>query len=470
MDKLRHRFTAGMMLKDCGGTLAAGRRRQGACGISTDSRTIEKGEAFLALVGPNHDGHDFVPQAIEAGASIVVAMRRDEQWRLPRNVALILVGDTTRALVRLAAMHRRRLRGKVLSVTGSCGKSTVKTMLGAILSRAGRCGIAQRSFNNRIGLSLSLLDSEVEDDFTVLEMGTNHPGEIDELARCAKPHAGIITCIGECHLEGLGDRIGVMEAKAELIPHLDPDGVLILNADDPLCASLGARFAGEVRTFGFSGRADVRPINLRRDSGAMAFEACGESFRLPAAGRHNALNAAAAICASMWAGATLEQAREALAQVALPPMRFEKRQLAGVTFILDCYNSNPTAMHAALRGFLDEPVARRRMVVCGDMLEMGDAAQEMHRHLGRTLALTHVDILVAVGPLGRFVLDGWAELAQDQQVALHFPTAQEAWRPVWALTAPGDAVLIKGSRAMKMETVASAIAEHIGLAGKEAAA
>ena len=465
----RHKFTAATIARACGGAIAEGPPQQGADAISTDTRTITPGDAFFALIGPNFDAHDFVPLAAQAGAAIVVAQRQDHRWKLPSGVPLVLVEDTTRALVDLAAWHRGRLAGKLLAVTGSCGKSTVKTMEACILSRAGSVSVAKRSFNNRIGLSLTLLNSPVESDFVVLEMGASRPGEIDELARCARPQAGVITCIGECHLEGLRDRRGVMEAKAELIPHLDPDGVLILNADDPLCLSLAARYPGEVRTFGLSPRADVRPTEVQRQGGGIAFRISGQAFRLPIAGRHNALNAAAALCACTWAGATLEQAREALQQVVLPPMRFERKVIGGVTFILDCYNSNATAMRAALQAFLDEPCARRRMVVTGDMLELGEAAPEIHRRIGRVLALTQVDTVVAVGPLGRFVLDGWVEIAAGYQAAIHFPSPEEAWRSVWALARPGDAVLIKGSRAMEMEKITAAIADDLGLLGKGAA-
>ncbi len=415
----------------------------------------------MALVGPNHDAHEFVPQALEAGASMVVAERREESWRLPADVPLVLVGSTTRALARLAAYHRGRLRGKVLAITGSCGKSTVKTMAAAILKGLGSCTAASKSFNNLIGVSLTLLDAEPGDEFVVLEMGANHPGEIDELARLARPHAGLVTCIWECHLEGLGDRRGVMEAKAELIPHLEPHGLLALNADDRFCMELAERHPA-VRTFGFSPRAHVRPVRLRREGEAQVFEVGGEPFRLRAPGKHNVLNAAAALCLCRWAGATLRQASEALGEVTLPHLRFERRRIGGADYILDCYNSNPTAFRAALRAFLEQGRARRRVVVAGDMLELGEAAPSLHRHLGRVLALTQVDTLVAVGPLGRFVVRGWREFADEGREALHLPSTDGAWRVVARLVAPGDAVLIKGSRAMQLEKIPEAIARHMG--------
>jgi UDP-N-acetylmuramoyl-tripeptide--D-alanyl-D-alanine ligase len=343
-------------------------------------------------------------------------------------------------------------------------------MTAAILSRAGRCTWAPKSFNNRIGVPLTLLKADVEDDFVVLEMGTNHHGEIEELARFARPHAGLITCIGDCHLEGLGNRRGVMEAKGELIPHLKVGGLLALNADDPLCMELTARHAGPVRTFGFSRVADVRPVGLRWEGEGQAFEIARRSFRLPASGRHNVLNAAAAICLAGWAGATSEQASEALAQIVLPGLRFEKRRIGGVEYVLDCYNSNPTAMRAALSTILEESRGRRLVVVCGDMLELGQAGPSMHMHLGRVMALTGVDTLVAVGTLGRYVVRGWSEFAGEGRKAFHLPSVDEAWQVVQENVGPGDIVLIKGSRAMRLETIPDAIVRQMTADRQEAVA
>ncbi len=464
------KFTAAQICQACGGRLAAGQPQVGATAISTDSRTLTAGQAFLALAGPNHDGHSYVPQALQAGATVIVAERRDSGWCLPPGAALVLVAGTSRALLDLAAWHRRRLRGKVLAITGSCGKSTVKTMTAAILSRTGRCTSAPKSFNNRIGVSHTLLAAEAEDDFVVLEMGTSHHGEIDELARAARPHAGLITCIADCHLEGLGDRRGVMEAKGELVGHLEPGGLLALNADDPLCMELAGRHVGAVRTFGFSPGADVRPVGLRPEGEGQAFEICGRSFRLPVPGGHNVLNAAAAVCLSGWAGASLEQCCEALAQVALPDLRLQRRRIGDVEYLLDCYNSNPTAMRAALSTVLERYSGRRLMVVCGDMLELGSAAPHLHMHLGRVLALMRVDTLVAVGPLGRYLVRGWSQFAGEDQKAFHLSSADQAWPVVEQNVEAGDVVLIKGSRAMQLESIPEAIARRAASSQQEAVA
>ena len=465
-----NRFTAEQIAHACGGRIARGEGRRGACGICTDTRTMAEGEAFLALAGANHDGHDFVPQALEAGAPIVVVERFVGEWPLAETQSVVVVEDTTSALMRLASWHRGRLQGSVLAVTGSCGKSTVKEMTGAILKQHGSCTVARKSFNNHIGVPLTILSAREDDAYVVLELGASRPGEIEQLASCARPDLGLITCIGECHLEGFGSREGVREAKAELIPHLAPAGVLVLNADDPLCVSLASKFAGKVATFGFGSDAEIRPEGLRRVGNVWTFEAAGSSFRLPVPCRHNVLNAAAAVCLSLCAGATPEAAAQALSGFALPDLRFRTRDLAGVRFIEDCYNSNPTALRAAVDAFVEEQVRGRRVVVSGDMLELGEHGPELHRRLGRYMATQDIQMLVAVGRLGRHLLAGWNELAGASRHAMHFNRADEGWLALWGQLRPGDAVLVKGSRANELERITALIARHLSGAQREAAA
>jgi len=465
-----NRFAAAQIARACGGRIVSGPPRATASAISTDSRTLRRGEAFFALVGPRYDAHRFVPGALQAGAAVVVAQRLQADWPRSKGVAFVVVDDTTDALVRLAAWHRNRLRGVVVAVTGSCGKSTVKGMVAAILGRCGRCSAAPRSFNNRIGVSLTLLDAREEDDYVVVEMGANAPGEIDELARCARPHVGVITCIGECHLEGFGDIEGVRRAKAELVAHLPPGGGLAVNADDRLCLATAEGFQGEVRTFGFSPGAAVRPEGLRRRDEAWEFSAAGCRFRLAVAGRHNVLNAAAAISASLLAGAQAQCASEALWEFQLPPLRYARHHIQGVTFIEDCYNSNPTALRAAIEAFMDEPVAGRRVMVCGDMLELGQRSEELHVSAGRFLAAHDIQMLVAVGRFGRQLLAGWNEVASFSRRAMRFKDAEGAWRALWKELRAGDAVLIKGSRAMELERIVDSVRRFVADGQEEVAA
>lgn len=463
-------LTATQIARACGGRVVCGDAGAAADGVSTDTRALRPGQAFFALVGPSHDAHSFLPEATAGGAAVFVVQRLLAGWVPPAGAAVVQVPDTGLALLALASWRRQRLDAKVAAVTGSYGKSTVKDMLGAILARNAKCTTAPASYNNRIGVALTLLSAAQDDDFVVLEMGTNHPGEIDELGRAAQPDIGVITAIGEVHLEGLGSLQGVKEAKAELIPHLSPQGTLVLNADDALCASLAGRFTGRTCTFGLSPDATVRAQRIHPSGQGWEFDALGWVFGLPATARYNVVNAAAAICAATSLGASLRSAAEALAEFRPPPMRYERIELAGVTFICDCYNNNPPAMHMALQSFVLERNPGRKIVVCADMLELGAHGPRLHREVGREIAESGVQILVAVGPLARHLLDGWHSRALPHQRALYFESAQHAWSPLLWEVRPGDAVLLKGSRAMRLETITENIAAHLATAEKGAAA
>jgi len=454
-------FTAAQIAAACGGRIVMGGPTARADSVCTDTRTLSAGQAFFALRGENHDAHDHLPQAAAAGAPLFVVEAVPAGWQPPLGTAVIRVKDTARALLALASYHRGRLKAPVVAITGSYGKSTVKAMIGAILARRGRCTVAPKSFNNRIGVALTLLSAAADDDYVVLEMGTNHPGEIDELARAARPELGVITAIGKVHLEGLGDLSGVREAKAEILAHIARPGRLVLNGDCVLCSSLAARFGGTVRTFGLRPGCDVRPSGLAPLGDGWSFNALGEPFILPVGGRFNVLNAAAALGVALELGVPAAEAAQALAAFEPPHLRYEKRTIGEVLFICDCYNGNPCAMHAALGSFMAEPVSGSRVVVCGDMLELGPEGPALHRALGGELAAAGVDMLIAVGRLGRQSVIGWRQQRRPAQIAMHFNSAEEAWQPLWQLVSPGDAVLLKGSRRMALETIPLRISESL---------
>jgi UDP-N-acetylmuramoyl-tripeptide--D-alanyl-D-alanine ligase len=358
----------------------------------------------------------------------------------------------------------------VAGVTGSCGKSTIKNMLSAIMGREGACTAAPSSYNNRVGVPLTLLDADVEDRFVVCEMGANAPGEIDELAACARPDGAIVSCIGDCHLEGFGGREGVRDAKGEIVPHITNGGPLVLNADDELCMTLEDRHDGPVRTFGFTDDAWITPRNLERRAGSWAFRARDETFHLAAPGRYNVANAAAAMALALNMGCSLDAVKEGLAQVSLPPMRYDTSDIRGVTVVEDCYNSNPTAARAAVEAFLEEPVEGRRAVVFGDMLELGERATELHREMGLFLARHDIQMLAAVGEYGREVLKGWNSVASSSRQAMHFRDPEKAWKPVWDQLEAGDGLLLKGSRRVGLEHIVNRIREYVRDADTGAAA
>ncbi|MEF8787805.1 MAG: UDP-N-acetylmuramoyl-tripeptide--D-alanyl-D-alanine ligase [Planctomycetota bacterium] len=465
----RAQFTAADIAAACGGRPVSGPTEVAARGVSTDSRTIQPGQAFVALHGERHDGHTFVPDALRKGASVAVVDRVEPGWNAD-DATLVEVEDTGDALLNLARLHRDRLNAAVAGVTGSCGKSTIKNMLAAILGQEGPCTAAPSSFNNRVGVPLTLLDADVNDRFVVCEMGANAPGEIDELAACARPDGAIVSCIGDCHLEGFGGREGVRDAKGEIVPYITDGGTLVLNRDDELCMTLKERHAGPVRTFGFTDDASVTPRALERRDGSWVFRARGETFHLSAPGRYNVANAAAAMTLALSMGCGMEAVKEGLAQVSLPPMRYDTSEICGVTIVEDCYNSNPTAARAAVDAFLDEPVAGRRAVVFGDMLELGQRAAELHRDMGEFLAKCDIQLLIAVGQHGRDVLDGWNRVASASRQAMHFREAEKAWKPIWDELEAGDGVLLKGSRKVGLERIVNRIQEYVRNADTGAAA
>jgi UDP-N-acetylmuramoyl-tripeptide--D-alanyl-D-alanine ligase len=456
-------LTAAEIAEACNGVVAWGNPLRRARGISTDTRKLQPGQAFFALPGARFDGHDFLALADGCGAAVLVAERVPEDAIGSPQATLVLVSDTARALLDLATARRRYLRARVAAVTGSYGKSTVKQMLGAVLSREACCTIAPASYNNRIGVALTLLAASAEDDFVVLEMGANHTGEIAELAEAAGPELAVLTAIGEVHLEGFGDLRTVQAAKAEIIGHLPADGTLVLNADDALCMELAEGFPGNVRTFGHAADADVRPAALQRAEDGWQFEVGGWAFRVPSSARYDVVNACAAVCAAQVLGASPAAAAAGIRHLRKPPMRYERVELGGVTFVCDCYNSNPPALRAALESFAEEEVGGRRIVVCGDMLELGPRSEELHRECGATAAESGADALFAVGGMARHVVDGWRAAALTGINAYEFAAAEDAWEPLWWELQPGDAVLVKGSRGMHLETIVERVADFLGV-------
>jgi len=452
------RATAREIADACRGHIASGDPHAVAAGVQSDSRALQPGNAFFALRGERFDGHDFVAQAVEIGSRVVVADNVPDGVHPPHRVAVVQVDETERAMLALAAWHRTRMDARVIAITGSYGKTTVKEMLGAMLSRYATCTVAPRSYNNRIGVALTLLSASPHDTFVVLEMGTNAPGEIDELARAARPHIGVITAIAPVHTEGLGGIEGVRDAKAELIPHLPADGLLVLNADQAPCASLAERFDGWVLTFGEQKKASVRVTRIDTTPDGCTFETLGNRFALRSPARYNALNAAAALCVAHELDVPPLEAHSALAALKMPALRYEVRELAGVRFVLDCYNSNPDALRTAVANFASEPAGGTRILVCGDMLELGAQSARVHRELGRELARSKLDMLVAVGPMAADVLAGWDAVASAERAGMHFETAEDAWYPLQRMLRPGDAVLVKGSRRMKLEVIVERIA------------
>ncbi len=432
-------------------------------GYSIDSRSLAPGQLFFAIRGPRFDGHQFAGQALDRGAAGVVVeeafyARAPVEWR----PALLAVADTRSALQTLAREVRRKWGKRLLAVTGSTGKSTTKEMIAAILSRRFRVLRSPGNLNNDYGLPLALLGLEPEHEVAVMELAMSAAGEIARLARLAEPEVGVVTNVAAAHLQFFDSVDAIALAKRELIDYLattGPGAVAVLNEDDERVRKFAEGFPGRVLTFGFSERAAFRAkggqwANGRYSSVKVKAPDWMSEFTVPLPGRHNVENVLAAIAASSLFAIPPEEMRQALAEFQNLHQRSEVLALPGeVTIINDCYNSNPLAMERMLETLAAWPGARRRIVVAGEMLELGPTSPELHRDVGRKCVHNGVAWVIAVQGDARFFLEGAVEGGIPPSHARFFPDAQSAGEFCHTLIVPGDVILVKGSRAVHLETV-----------------
>src|SRR5262245_18491063 len=361
------------------GALVGGRLDTIVAGVSIDSRTCAPGDVFFAIRGPRLDGHAFVADALARGAAAAVVSRFPVERALPPDVPLVLVEDTTRALHRLAAFHRRRWPIPVVAVTGSNGKTTTKELCAAVLAERFRVLKAGGSFNNQWGVPLTLLGLGATHEAAVLELGMNAFGEIAALAQLARPQVGVVTMIAPAHLQGVGSIEGVQRAKGELVQAIPADGTVVLNADDPLVLALARHARGRVLTYGQAPMADVRIAGVRTISGGLGFELATDGERvdvhLPLSGRHNAWNAAAAAAVGLALGIPLAGVASGLGRAVPVKGRLVWRDAGGVRILDDTYNANPVSLRAALDALRDAASVGRVWVVFGDMLELGPVSE-----------------------------------------------------------------------------------------------
>ena len=349
-----------------------------ALAYSIDSRTVQPGELFFAVKGERMDGHDFVPQALEKGA-VSAVVRKDHLARYPVKAGLLAVDDTLVALQTLAAAVRRLWGKTLVGVTGSTGKTTTKEAIAHVLASCFRVLKSEGNFNNHFGLPLMLLKLEPEHEAAVIEMGMSHRGEIAALAKIAQPEIGVVTNVAPVHLEFFDSVAGIARAKYELIESLPTGGTAILNADDEYVSQFGRDFHGKVVMYGLHASADVRAENIQhRGAEGSVFDVVVDGRREPVVlhmvGTHNIYNALAAIAVGLQRGLNPAEAAGALATLAPAEKRGAVVQLGNITVINDCYNSNPTALDAMVDALAAMP-AKRRIVVAGEMLELGPAGR-----------------------------------------------------------------------------------------------
>jgi UDP-N-acetylmuramoyl-tripeptide--D-alanyl-D-alanine ligase len=422
-----------------------------AQGYSIDSRSIRPGELFFAVKGERLDGHDFVQQALERGA-ISAVVRKDQLARFAVKTCLLAVDDTLIALQTLATAVRRMWGKPVVGVTGSAGKTTTKEAIAHVLATRYRVLKSEGNFNNHFGLPLMLLKLEPEQDIAVIEMGMSHAGEISALARIAQPEIGVVTVVAPVHLEYFDSIAAIARAKYELIASLPAGGTAVLNADDEYVSQFGRDFKGKVVLYGTRGPADVRAEHIEScGAEGSKFDVVVGGTRsratLPLVGTHNISNALAAVAVGLERGLMLAECVHALASLQPADKRGQVVQLGNIRVINDCYNSNPKALEAMVDALAAMP-ARRRIVVAGEMLELGPAGEQMHRAAGQHIAGKHIDVLIGVRGLAKPMV----EAAKKQGMRAEFVTTpEEAGEWLARESQDGDVVLLKGSRGVKLE-------------------
>jgi UDP-N-acetylmuramoyl-tripeptide--D-alanyl-D-alanine ligase len=428
--------------------------------ITIDSRDVRTGDLFWAIVGERFDGHDFVPQALAAGATAAV-VHRD----VAANGAMVRVVDTRTALGRFAAWYRQTCKATVVGVTGSVGKTSTREAIHAVLSQRRACVRSIKNFNNDIGVPLSLVEVGPRHEYAVIEMGASHVGEIARLAAIARPQIGVVTAVGEAHLEGFGSVESVAAAKAELVAALGNHGTAVLNADDERVRRIGQSAECRVVWFGTQPsplRPFTRAVEIEQSVGSVSFRIeGGPRVTLSAPGRHQVYAALAAAAVGRIAGLADRDIVAGLERYRPVEMRCQVERLGAVTVINDAYNACPPSMQAALDVLHGWATRGRRVLVCGDMKELGPRGPHFHQQLGREIARRRsVDCLVAVGPLSASIAESARAAGMDPAAIVHCGSIDEAAGVISRTVRPGDLVLIKGSRAMQLEKTLDPLRER----------
>lgn len=465
MQESRIQMTAGKILSPIKGELLRGSRDVSFSGVSTDSRTVEKGQLFFALRGETFDGHDFVQEAVKKGA-VAVVVNQDWTIDLPAHTraSIIRVPDTLKALGDLAGRWRRRFDARVVAITGSGGKTTTKEMLYAILSLEGLTLKNEGNFNNLIGLPLSLFLLDKSHRYAVLEMGMNRPGEIGRLTEIADPDIGLITNVGHAHIEGVGSIEGVAKAKVELLDKMAPRALAILNGDDRILMQAAAAFRKKPITFGQGLENTVRAEkirNLGREGFSFDIHHKGKPFsvKLRVPGFHNVSDALAAAAIALSLNLSRDQIQEGLSRFEGIKGRFKVVPLPdGSILIDDTYNSNPSSLRLALKSIKAlAPQGRRVIVGLGEMLELGDEAETGHVEAGEMVADTGADWFVALGEHASKMIRGAVDKGFPRRRAIRAKDYKEMGSKILEIMKPGDLVFLKASRRMGLERVAERI-------------
>lgn len=447
-------FTLKEVLDAVRGELLQRGEHASCSGVSTDTRTIQEGNLFIPLIGENFNGHHFLNQAAAKGASMVILSEKEWVGSLPSSVTVVLVNDTKQALERIAAFHRMRFSIPVVAVTGSNGKTTTKDMITAVLKTTFQVCHTRKNFNNEIGLSQTLLGLTDKDQVCVVEMGMRGMGQIAELCRIAHPTIGIVTNVGTSHIGLLGSRANIAKAKGELIEALPAEGVAVLNGDDDFAADMVKSCKGQNLTYGLSDRFDMygSELHFLPDMTSFICHSPDDNFpvHLQLLGIHNVYDALAAAAVGHLLHVPNGQIGHALSAFVSQSDSQKLISVQGAAVLDDSYNANPLSVEMAMRALQQIP-GKRHILVLGDMLELGCFEEALHRGIGKKAAAMGFDALITVGTLSRFTSEAAKQCGMD--VVVSFDDCQSAAVYLKNHVRPGDAVLIKGSHAMHMETI-----------------
>jgi len=427
-------------------------------GVATDSRQVVPGNLFVPLQGERFDGCQFVPEALAKGAAACLYPKdRPLPPELTPGTALplILVDDPLTALQRMAACYRRELAVKVVAVTGSNGKTTTKDLVSAVLSQGYKVHKTKGNLNNHIGLPMTLLELQEETEVAVVEMGMNHPGEIALLSRLARPDIGMITNIGDAHLQYLGSREGIAAAKMEIIEGMDAAGVLLVNGDEPLLDKIP--YPGSILRFGFRSDNDLYPLFIEREGlrqTRFTTNRTRKMLTVPVIGRHMIMNALAAVLCGLQLGLAEEAIAQGLSSAELSGMRMEVQEGPnGMHILMDAYNASPTSMRAALELLRELDGCSAKVALLGDILELGEQEERLHRQLAEHLSPDWLDALVVYGSRARWIADEALRLGFPGSRVFQFADPGAAVQALRKWAKPGTLLLVKASRGMRMEKI-----------------
>ncbi|MEN8127345.1 MAG: UDP-N-acetylmuramoyl-tripeptide--D-alanyl-D-alanine ligase [Planctomycetota bacterium] len=420
-------------------------------GVSIDSRAIQPGQAFFAITGENFDGHNYAAAAVEKGATCIVVEREVDA---PSQIPSIKVDSCVTALAQFASWYRQQLSAKVIAITGSVGKTTTRQILHQILSRFFKCHQAPNSFNNHIGVPLTILSAEPDDEILLVEIGSNHLGEIEKLTTVANPDIAVITAVAPSHLEGFGSLDNIIKEKASIARGLRTGGTLYVNGDQPdLLDYVKKQFDASIVTFGQSDGCDVRAIDLETTGGQGSLTIDGQCVNVPLPGRANVSNVLTswAVCRDL--EISLPSFTDAVRSLKSGAMRMEIENIGPLTVLNDCYNANPASMANGLSclASMAANTQKRKVFIAGSMAELGPQSEPLHVQLGQKAASEGVKVLLAVGPFAEQVLQGASETGQDAALACAFKKTGQLCDNLHKWIQPDDIILVKGSRSANLE-------------------